>query len=251
MQAVLYIGHGSRVEKAADEAIRFMKKGMKQVDIPIQEYCFLELSKPDILQGVQRCVDQGATRIAAVPILLLTAAHAKKDIPLVLEKAKELHPHIEFSYGRPLGVHDMIIDVLMEKTEDKKEITPDLNILLVGRGSSDQEAVQDINTIARMLDRKIDVHSVSTCFLAAAKPRFEEKVKEITASGAKNVIILPYLLFTGILMNGIEETVRKLSLDDTQEVKVCDYIGDHQNIYHLLRERVIEAVEAAPKISPQ
>lgn len=243
MQAVLYIGHGSRVKEAAAEAVQFMEKTMELVDVPIQEYCFLELSKPDIFEGVKQCVERGATSIAVVPVLLLTAAHAKQDIPEELAVARKKYPKITFTYGRPLGVHDMIIDVLIEKVMEKEQITEEMDILLVGRGSSDQEQIRDINIIANRLYDRTGVHSVQTCYLAAAHPRFQKKVKEMEEKGAKHVVILPYLLFTGILMREILKTVKQLNLSPEQKFTVCEYIGDHNNLCYLLKERVIETIE--------
>ncbi|MGI8315596.1 sirohydrochlorin chelatase [Halobacillus mangrovi] len=241
MEAVLYVGHGSRMKEAADEAIHFIMKAMKLVDTPIQEYCFLELSKSDIKEGVNKCVQRGATSIAVVPVLLLTAAHAKVDIPHTLNKVVKRHPDVKFTYGQPLGVQEKIIDALIERIEDRKAITNDMDILLVGRGSSDKEAVQDICTIAKLLKKRTHVNSVEVCFLAAASPRFEQKVKGAAKQGKKNVIILPYLLFTGVLMTSIYKTVNELNLSSGQSFIVSDYLGDHPNLYHLLKERVIEA----------
>ncbi|ARI76605.1 sirohydrochlorin chelatase [Halobacillus mangrovi] len=241
MEAVLYVGHGSRMKGAVDEAAHFINKAMKLVDTPIQEYCFLELSGPDIKEGVNNCVQRGATSITVVPVLLLTAAHAKVDIPHTLNKVAVSHPDLKFTYGRPLGVQEKIIDALIERIKDRKIITNDMDILLVGRGSSDKDAVQDICTIAKLLKKRTHVNSVEVCFLAAASPRFEPKVKRAAKQGKKNVIILPYLLFTGVLMTSIHKTVNELSLSPEQSFIVSEYLGDHPNLYHLLKDRVFEA----------
>ena len=47
------------------------------IDVPIQEICFLELAAPSMDEGITKCVERGATKIAVVPILLLTAAPCK------------------------------------------------------------------------------------------------------------------------------------------------------------------------------
>ncbi|MFC7062557.1 hypothetical protein [Halobacillus seohaensis] len=53
----------------------------------------------------------------------------------------------------------------------------------------------------------------------------------------------PYLLFTGILMEGMEKFVGDLQLSDDQEFVICDYLRGHPNLVHLLKERVEEAVK--------
>ncbi|MBM7573220.1 sirohydrochlorin chelatase [Aquibacillus albus] len=247
MQAVLYICHGSRVEKAANQAIEFVEKTMKLVDVPIQEYCFLELAKPTIDEGIQRCIEQGAKKIAVVPVLLLTAAHAKKDIPNVLKQASKHYKNVEFSYGKPIGVQEKMVDVLVERIKEKTSISQDLHVLLVGRGSSDPDAKIDTQKIADTLKNKSRVSSVRICFLAAARPTYEEALIEAVETGANRIVVLPYLLFTGILMKEIEQTAQQLRLSPEQEVIVCDYLGSHRNVCEQLKARVIEAIREGEK----
>ncbi|MEM5594965.1 CbiX/SirB N-terminal domain-containing protein [Niallia circulans] len=79
MEAILYICHGSRVKEASEQAVSFIEKCMKINGFKgIQEYSFLELSDPSIEEGFQKCVEKGASTIYIIPVLLLTAAHAKK-----------------------------------------------------------------------------------------------------------------------------------------------------------------------------
>jgi len=120
VQAVLYVGHGSRVKAGADEAMNFIENSKQMIDIGIQEVCFLELVKPSILEGISKCVARGATKIAVVPILLLTAVHANEDIPLEIEKAKLKYPSITFTYGRAFGIHSKIIDSLYDRVLEQK-----------------------------------------------------------------------------------------------------------------------------------
>ncbi|WP_138416194.1 sirohydrochlorin chelatase [Aquibacillus sediminis] len=244
MQAVLYICHGSRVPAATAEAIEFVEKTMKLVDAPIQEYCFLELASPSISEGVRQCVEQGATKIAVVPVLLLTAAHAKQDIPQELEVEKNQYPEIKFSYGRPLGVNDRMVDAVLERIHAKSPDVEGLDILLIGRGSSDQDAVADTQEIVDLLQSQLPKSSsVRKCFLAAAQPKFEEALVERVQSGAERIMLVPYLLFTGILMTGIEKTVNELELQPAQEVLISDYLGSHPNVCETLKMRVEEAIK--------
>ena len=137
MDAVLYVCHGSRVKKALIRQLLLLKD-VKNLDVPIQEVCFLELAYPTIEQGFEACIEQGATRIAIVPLLLLTAAHAKHDIPEEIHKVYERYPQVEVLYGEPFGVDERIVDILVERiNETNVDKHEDSMVLLVGRGSSD------------------------------------------------------------------------------------------------------------------
>ncbi|RBW70905.1 sirohydrochlorin chelatase [Bacillus taeanensis] len=242
MQAVLYIGHGSRVREANKQAADFLTKSMKEISVPIQEYCFLELAEPTIAEGIARCAARGASKIAVVPLLLLTAGHAKLDIPEALEKVKKEYPSIEFQYGRPLGVHDRIVDILIERiTEQKISISNKTTVLLVGRGSSDPDSPRDLGVIADMLKIKGGFQSVKTCFLAAASPSFKEGLKNAIHSESRQIVVLPYLLFTGILMKDMEKTIAALDKNG-KEIILCNYLGYHQNLQTILADRVQEVI---------
>ena len=81
MQAILYIGHGTRLAKGVAQCNTFIEQVKQRTPLSIQETAFLEIVEPSIEEGVKRCIEQGATKIAIIPLLLLTAHHAKLDIP--------------------------------------------------------------------------------------------------------------------------------------------------------------------------
>ncbi len=56
MKAVLYVCHGSRVKEGREQAIEFVNKCKHELSYPVQETCFLELSEPDIFEGITKCV---------------------------------------------------------------------------------------------------------------------------------------------------------------------------------------------------
>ncbi|MBM7704666.1 sirohydrochlorin chelatase [Metabacillus iocasae] len=238
MDAVLYICHGSRVKEGCREALSFVQRCKEKVSIPIQEAAFLELAEPTIEEAFERCVEQGATRIMAIPILLLTAAHAKQDIPNVLKKMIMRYPHVELSYGQPFGVQEKIIDILLEKVKDtNQEVTDQAMALLVGRGSSDQEALMQFQEIAQQLEERSKFQRVNTCFLAAATPTFKEGLLNATTLHYRQVFVIPYLLFTGVLMSEVIEEVKKLS-SSSQQIILTNYLGYHSNLIDLLVEQV-------------
>lgn len=239
MKAVLYICHGSRVFAGQEAALEFIERAKVYVDAEIQEACFLELAAPSIEQGIAACIRQGARSIVAVPLLLLTAGHAKVDIPVAIKTALEKHPGIEVSYGEPLGVHPRIIDVLSRRIEEVATPKPDATILLVGRGSSDPVVHDYFAEIIQLLRRKTGINKIQVSFLAACEPYFEPKLSEILAEDVGEVFVLPYLLFTGILMGDMKQHIQELT--PQVDVHLCDSLGYAPEIADILAERVSEA----------
>lgn len=243
MQAVLYVGHGSRIKAGVEEAIQFIKSSQAMIDVPIQEICFLELAAPSVDEGITKCVERGATKIAIVPILLLTAAHANEDIPFEIEVGKIMYPDIEFTYGKAFGIHPKIVDSLYDRVvEQKVAIAEDAQVLIVGRGSSDPAVKHDLNEIAQLLADKYAFNKVTVCFLYGADPHFDEALLKLQEAPQKQVFIIPYLLFTGILMNGIEKKIVTQSPND-QQLILCENLGYHKYVQDVLVERVNELLE--------
>jgi len=239
MEAILYVSHGSRIAAARYEAARFVEQCKAAIDIPIQELCFVELAEPDIVTGVDRCVAQGATRIIVVPLLLLSAGHAKHDIPAALELAKQRRPSLEIVCGTPFGVHEAMIDIIIDRIgEHPTPLDNESMILLIGRGSSDPDTKRDITAIARLLKEKTNVPHVDICFLAATHPTLDEGLEQANASIYRHVFVVPYLLFTGVLMKTIERKLEALPVSH-QQWHLCSYLGYHPRLVTLIQDQVL------------
>ncbi|GAB0171221.1 sirohydrochlorin chelatase [Lysinibacillus sp. CTST325] len=233
MQAILYIAHGSRVKAGVEQAVTFLKSVQQEIDIPIQEISFLELATPTIAEGIASCINQGATAIAIVPILLLAAQHAKHDIPKEIDQAKKQHPQVRFTYGEPLGVHELLIDTLQTRILEARCPTNDASVLLIGRGSSDPAIKSDLDKIATRLRDKYAYKAVDTCFLYGMGPTFEEWLQQENKDN--QVFIVPYLLFTGILRQRI---TKRLQDYENKNIILCESLGYDDNVRKVLVERI-------------
>ncbi|WP_010632624.1 sirohydrochlorin chelatase [Sporolactobacillus vineae] len=240
MLAVLYVSHGTRVAEGVLKANQFLKRCMDQVNVPIQRICYLELVKPDILEGIGQCVAAGADRIIVQPILLLSARHDKRDIPGAIEKARAIYPHVRFTYGKPFGVADCIIDILLERLAEKGR-TPDSEgrVLIVGRGSSDPETPKTFSRISAELTGK-GISPVSVCYMAAAKPLIHEGLAQAGGQNTGTVYILPCLLFPGILMRTIRKEIAESAYRTS--FTLCPPLGYHPALIGLLRQRIEASV---------
>ena len=243
MEAVLYICHGSRVKEGRNQALDFVNKCKEDLSYPIQETCFLELSEPTIFQGITACVKKGATEIVVIPVLLLAATHVKKDIPNEVKRVSRVFPWITFHIGRPFGIHDNLISVIEERVlETGVALRRDASALLVGRGSSDPDTLSDFDQITNRILEKMPFQNVSVCYLAAANPTFDEGIKQAQKGTNSQVFVIPYLLFTGILMKEMENKIGRLEKGGP-DFYLCHYLGYHDLLKDVLKERVAEAFE--------
>ncbi|UNP77642.1 sirohydrochlorin chelatase [Bacillus nitratireducens] len=245
MKAVLYICHGSRLKAAKEEAVAFITSCMNRVEANIQEVCFLELASPSIEEGFRTCVKRGATEIVAIPVFLLAAGHVKKDIPLELRKLNEEYPGIKIVYGNPFGVSELLVKAVYNGS-GIKDYEEEVTLLLVARGSSDPETLQDMKWISSLFQKEENIKEVEICYLAAAEPKFEEKLREVVERKEKSVVVLPYLLFTGLLMKHVEKEVRQYELE---EIKISPYLGKNEAFREMLIQKTEGILEGEQYVS--
>ncbi|MET7455641.1 sirohydrochlorin chelatase [Streptomyces sp. NPDC005574] len=248
--ALLIAGHGTR-DDAGAEAFRAFVRALadRHPELPVAGG-FIELSPPPLGEAVAELVERGVRRFAAVPLMLVSAGHAKGDIPAALSRERERHPGISYAYGRPLGPHPSLLSVLERRLDealgdgartpaDRSEVT----VLLVGRGSTDPDANAEVHKAARLLWEGRGYAGVETAFVSLAAPDVPSGLDRCLRLGARRIVVLPYFLFTGIL----PERVRRQTGDwaaahPEVEVRSADVIGPEPELLDLVMERYEEAV---------
>lgn len=209
MKAILYVGHGTRSKTGAAEAKTFLQAVMKDTGYAIQEISFLELTEPFIKEGFERCVARGATEITVVPLFLLAAGHIKTDIPEALAPLRQSYPHIAVRMADPFGVQETILDAIFELvTVSAGKLTGQETLLIVGRGSSDPAIHQAFSRISAGLKKRLGIEDIRLCYLAATTPAFQESIEAISGEITERIIVVPYLLFGGLLLNEVDRAVK-------------------------------------------
>lgn len=243
MRAILYVGHGTRSKKGAEEAKQFLERVINEVECEIQEFSFLELTEPFIAEGFTRCVERGATSICVVPVFLLSAGHIKKDIPEAMEPLLVRYPNIHVEMADPFGVREDLLDAMVELIKDAAPIVSKHDsVLVVGRGSSDPDILRDFSRIVSGVKERMAFEQVESCYLAAASPTFQEGIEHICQRASGRVIIVPYLLFEGLLLAEVRREVRKRA-GNGEEVLLTSPLGKHESVVHIIKNRAFPKEE--------
>jgi sirohydrochlorin cobaltochelatase len=246
---LLMVGHGTRNAKGRQDLIDFAN--IYQALDPSRPVipCFLELTTPSIQTGIDQCVEQGYSDISVLPILLFAARHNKFDVTHELDLAKARHPQLTFHYGRHFGITPAIFDLwnqrlaaLDQPTHNPQGIAREDTVLLfIGRGSSDPDANGDVYKMARMLWEGSRYYTVETCFIGITHPRLEEGFRRSRLYHPERIIVLPYFMFTGVLMEKIEAiAAEQQALYPDVEIAALPEMGIHPQLIKVLRDREIE-----------
>ena len=254
------IGHGTRDAEGAQEALAFVagltthlaeRLGPGWPVVP----CFLELTDPPILPTIARCVEEGAREIVALPLMLFGANHVKSDIPAALAVARARHPALTIRYGAPLGVQPEMLDVVDERlaaVESAASPVPreETAVLLVERGSSDPDANAQVYQLGRMIWEGRGFGWVEPCFVGITRPSLEEGIARCLRLGARRVLVLPYFLFTGVLVRRIGRMVAEAAAHHPDiDFRVAAHLGSHPRVLDLALRRVQEAHRGAVAMS--
>lgn len=246
--AVLLIGHGTR--RAAGVAEFHSLASQLQQALPDRTClsAFLELVDPGIPQALDTLRQQGFRRIIALPALLMAASHVKNDIPVMLNAFQAEHPEVEITFGADLGVHPNLLQVARERIESiETDFGPghdrkDTLLMVIGRGGSDPDANSNISKITRMLWEGMGFGWAETAYTAVALPLMADALERTHRLGFKQVIVFPYLLFTGRLIEQVQATVADYqSRHPDVRALTAPYLNAHPLIVATFLERLAEA----------
>jgi sirohydrochlorin ferrochelatase len=112
---LLVIGHGSRVPEAGRVLTQVIGSLRRNFRGFVVEVAFLEISKPDIQSGIDRCVAQGVSRILLVPYFLYLGGHVGRDIPHHMAEARTRYPGLEIRIGPHLDYDRRIVAVVSDR----------------------------------------------------------------------------------------------------------------------------------------
>ncbi len=200
--ALLVIGHGSRDQAGVAEYWRFVDLVARTTDVPVGGG-FIELAEPDLDTAIDKLVADGATHVVGVPLVLLGAGHMKLDGPAALDRGRRRHPYVHFDYGRALAIHHLVLDVAAARVPRDAGA-----VVVVGRGSSDPDANADLFKIGRLLQDATGVPIVEPAFVSLADPRVPAAIDRCRRLGAECIAVVPYFLFTGVLVDRIGDQAR-------------------------------------------
>ena len=251
--ALLLVGHGTRDDAGAEAFRSFVAQlAAAHPALPVGGG-FIELSPPPLADSVARMVAAGVRDFAAVPLVLVSAGHAKGDIPAALAREERRHPGTSYAYGRPLGPHPHLLRVLERRLDETLDGADrgSTTVLLVGRGSTDPDANAEVFKVARLLWEGRGYANVETAFVSLAEPSVPAGLDRCLrlgagvphAEGRGRIVVLPYFLFSGVLPDRVRDQAGAWAREHPDaEVRCAGVIGPEPELAELVMERYREAV---------
>ncbi len=260
VKGILLMGHGSPEQAGNDDFFSFVEnyRRHRQSINPreIVEGCVIEHAEPDLDKGIDLMAEKGVTELYCLPLILFEAGHAKSDIPEAILRGRKKYPHINFIPGSTIGTHPFMLEIIRDKINEILSPSPTLGegrsegheddtetgLLFVGRGSLDPFGNSDLYKMARVFWESSNFKGMEVSYVGVTKPTIEDTLLKMYKLGCRRTILIPYFLFTGVLIPRIHDKVKKFQAAHAEmEIRVTDYFGHHPLIFKLLDEKLKEA----------
>lgn len=248
--AVVVAGHGSRDLEGVAQFERFIDVVRERAAGRMVAHGYLEFSRPTIDEGVRTAVAGGAKRISVVPGVLLGATHAKNDMPVEVQALQKEFPGHDIRYGAPMHLHPAVLQLcrirVVEAEAQSSQVLSraETCLVVVGRGTTDPDANSDVSKLARILEEGMGFGGSYVCYSGTAEPAVAEGFEQAARLGFRRLIVVPFFLFTGVLIKRIEAAVAAVSASRPQvEVLQAGYLGSHALTAEALLDRAREAFE--------
>jgi sirohydrochlorin cobaltochelatase len=241
---VMICGHGSRDAAACEEFRRVVERIAAALPEWPVAMGYLEFARPIIREGLDALRAHGVSRVLAVPGMLFAAGHVKNDVPSVLNAYAAEHG-LAVEMGRDLGIDAKLLQAARDRIDtalrSAREDVPleDTCLVVIGRGTSDSDANGNVAKVARMLWEGMGFAHAEVGYSGVAHPRTEVAVERATRLGFRRIVVLPYFLFTGVLVRRIYEAVDAVAArhPGTEFLK-ARYLDDHPLVVETFVERI-------------
>lgn len=244
---LVVVGHGTHSAKGVQEFDALVDRVRTRAKdrLPAVEGGFIELAPPPLTDAVAKVVAAGFDEIATVPLVLTAARHGKGDIPAAMAREQVRHPGLRYRYGRPLGPHPVLQDVVAARIDTALDgdSRAGAYVVLVGRGSTDPDANAEVAKVTRLLWEGRGYAGVEPSFISLAEPSVPAALDKVDRLGAKRVVVAPYFLFPGALPDRIvTQSDEFAAAHPAVDVRVAGLIGDCADLADLVLERYDEAL---------
>jgi sirohydrochlorin cobaltochelatase len=257
---LLLAGHGS-ADPAGAAAFSALRERVATLLTPASVDVaggFIELSPPPLSAAVTELVSRGHSRVVAIPVVLAAAGHSKGDIPAALAAQRKRHPGLSFSYGRPLGPHPALVNLLAARITEvfaagpadaASRLTQELMaVLVVGRGSTDPDANAELAKTARLLWETQRGSGqrfafAETAFVSLASPRVADGLERCRRLGARKIVVARYFLFPGVLPDRVAAQAGAYAAAHPElDIRRTRVLGDCAELAKLTVQRYREAL---------
>jgi len=236
VSVLLGVAHGSKDDGSQQVVCDLLVLTAAQRPGLRAEAAYVDNASPSVRDALRKLVEEGERDVTVVPLLLGAASHSKTDVAASVQAARFAHPGLVLRYGRPLGPHPAVVDVLVRRLAEAG--AQGLPVVLVAGGSLDPDANAGVAATARLLWEGRDFPSVDIAFVSTTGPTVVQALERLRAQGATTVALASYFLGPGYLPRRVAVQAGQV---DGVDVVVSEPLGASDGLAALVLGRFDEA----------
>lgn len=116
-EAVLLVGHGSRLQEANDSLGRLVSLVAGKRPGTKVTYAFMQFASPSLPAALDELAGAGVEQVTVVPIFLYAGVHIREDLPQILAEAAEKLPDLRMILAPVLGIDERMAEIVWERVD--------------------------------------------------------------------------------------------------------------------------------------
>jgi sirohydrochlorin cobaltochelatase len=251
---VLVVGHGSREAGANAEFLGLVRRLAARRPDLVVAHAYVELAAPALADGLA-ALAASLDEVIALPLFLFAAGHVKNDLPLALATARLRFPGVRFSAAPALGVHATLVGLAAARALEASQLLADrapaarTALVVVGRGASDPDANGDFCKLVRLVGEGQPFGWIAPAFIGITRPLFEDAIDLLARARPAAVVVVPYFLFAGRLMDKLAAQVAAFRAGYPWiPALLAAPLGADDRLLALMGERIDQTCAGAPPL---
>ncbi|WP_330202371.1 sirohydrochlorin chelatase [Cyanobacterium sp. Dongsha4] len=244
--AYLLVVHGSRnsfyAQQLRDLAFLVRKKlDLLQVTYDL-DVAYLELGSQSLSEKIIEFGNQlerkGYKSLKVLPLFLLSGTHVINDIPSEVEVSRqkcslqiEILPHL----GKSLSLISLLCAEFERRGNLDHHKDSGIERILFCHGTSLQKGNEEIEGLAGEINAQVAYWSI--------KPNLNSVIAQLALNDPQQIMIMPYFLFTGKIIDAIASEVEKLQKKVSCELKLLPPLTQIDGFSDIIINRLLAEVE--------
>lgn len=212
--ANILVAHGMR-KGDQNQALEAFLESLLRDETYQYELAFIESEEKSIENTIGRLIQAGETHFKVVPLLIFSAMHYIVDVPNILAHIKQTHPQIHYEISKPLGTHDLMVDLVERRIRDVNvDASVNHAIVLIAHGSfSYTQAHDELKSFGKKLKQDVPVF----CRTLYGDITFRNDLDQL-AEQYETLIVVPMFLYDGRLVNKVKRLISEMDIQGTLHI---------------------------------
>lgn len=241
--AVVLVAHGSPEARANEEFLNLAAAlQTRRPDWKVTAG-FLERAKPDVLEMLRDALAAGGAPVVLLPCFLFPGGHTGEDLPRLVDQATRGTDGAVVKVGGTLGEHPALADILADQIPVDALNDAQAKLVLVAAGSVALANREALDRFAGVIRRKTGL-GVRFAYLDQGEPQLDRVLTDLAAERAKQVVILPCLLFPGVYERTLGRIVDGFRMQRTGvNLRVGGLLGGDPRLAAILEAQAVELLK--------